>query len=155
MLSKQILLLSFGKRLCQTSQILSCGQTRQIQNYVAVNEPILKYEEGSDEKKALAQTLEKYKGKTEDIPIVIGDEEIRTKEVKFQVEPFDHHEKIAKYHYATPDLVQKAIDNSLKARKAWDRTPLEKRCDVFLKAADLMANKYRMDLMASTMMGQV
>ena len=154
MLSKQILLLSFGKRLCQTSQILSCGQTRQIQNYVAVNEPILKYEEGSDEKKALAQTLEKYKGKTEDIPIVIGDEEIRTKEVKFQVEPFDHHEKIAKYHYATPDLVQKAIDNSLKARKAWDRTPLEKRCDVFLKAADLMANKYRMDLMASTMMGQ-
>ena len=146
--------MSFGKRLCQTSQILSCGQTRQIQNYVAVNEPILKYEEGSDEKKALAQTLEKYKGKTEDIPIVIGDEEIRTKEVKFQVEPFDHHEKIAKYHYATPDLVQKAIDNSLKARKAWDRTPLEKRCDVFLKAADLMANKYRMDLMASTMMGQ-
>ena len=146
--------MSFGKRLCQTSQILSCGQTRQIQNYVAVNEPILNYEEGSDEKKALAQTLEKYKGKTEDIPIVIGDEEIRTKEVKFQVEPFDHHEKIAKYHYATPDLVQKAIDNSLKARKAWDRTPLEKRCDVFLKAADLMANKYRMDLMASTMMGQ-
>ena len=72
--------------MCQTSQILSCGQTRQIQNYVAVNEPILKYEEGSDEKKALAQTLEKYKGKTEDIPIVIGDEEIRTKEVKFQVE---------------------------------------------------------------------
>lgn len=146
--------MSFGKRLCQTSQVLSSIQTRQIQNYVAVNEPILKYEEGSDEKKALVQTLEKYKGKTEDIPIVIGDEEIRTKEVKFQVEPFDHHEKIAKYHYATPDLVQKAIDNSLKARKAWDRTPLEKRCDVFLKAADLMANKYRMDLMASTMMGQ-
>jgi 1-pyrroline-5-carboxylate dehydrogenase len=62
---------------------------------------------------------------------------------------------IDRFWFVFQDLVQKAIDNSLKARKAWDRTPLEKRCDVFLKAADLMANKYRMDLMASTMMGQV
>jgi 1-pyrroline-5-carboxylate dehydrogenase len=62
---------------------------------------------------------------------------------------------IDRFWFVFQDLVQKAIDNSLKARKAWDRTTLEKRCDVFLKAADLMANKYRMDLMASTMMGQV
>lgn len=53
------------------------------------------------------------------------------------------------------ELVQKAIENSLKARKAWDRTPLEARCDIFLKAADLMSKEYRMDLMATTMMGQV
>lgn len=28
------------------------------------------------------------------------------------------------------------------------------RCDVFLKAADLVSGKYRMDLMAATMLGQ-
>ena len=53
------------------------------------------------------------------------------------------------------EVVQKAIDNSLKARLAWERMPLEDRCDIFLDAADLISNKYRMDLMAVTMLGQV
>ena len=51
--------------------------------------------------------------------------------------------------------MRKAIDVSMKARKDWERRPQDERSEIFLKAADLMANKYRMDLMASTMMGQV
>ncbi|CAG2203750.1 delta-1-pyrroline-5-carboxylate dehydrogenase, mitochondrial-like [Mytilus galloprovincialis] len=157
MLSKTRLVLSSIKRLCRVSQVTSTAQNRHIQTitaYTAVNEPVLSYEDGCEEKEALLKTLEKYSSSTEDVPIVIGDEEFRTKEIKYQVEPFDHQVKIAKYYNATPELVQKAIENSLKARKAWDRTPLEARCDIFLKAADLMSKEYRMDLMATTMMGQ-
>ena len=43
------------------------------------------YEDGSTEKKALEQALAKYSSQTVDIPIVIGDEKIKTKDVKFQV----------------------------------------------------------------------
>ncbi|XP_052082870.1 delta-1-pyrroline-5-carboxylate dehydrogenase, mitochondrial-like [Mytilus californianus] len=157
MLFKTRIIFSSVKRLCRVPQVTSTAQNRQIQTitaYTAVNEPILSYEDGCEEKEALLKTLDKYSTRTEDVPIVIGDEEFRTSEIKYQVEPFDHKVKIAKYYNATPELIQKAIDNSLKARQAWDRTPLEARCNIFLKAADLMSKEYRMDLMATTMMGQ-
>ena len=41
------------------------------------------------------------------------------------------------------------------AHNDWRRKPLEERAEVFLKAADLICGKYRMDLMAATMLGQV
>ena len=53
------------------------------------------------------------------------------------------------------DIIQKAIDASMKARKDWERTPLEKRADIFMKAANMMSKEKRMDLLASTMLGQV
>ena len=53
----------------------------------------------------------------EDIPIVIGEEEFRPEEAaRFQVMPFDHQKKIAKYYWATPELIQKAIDNGTAIR---------------------------------------
>jgi 1-pyrroline-5-carboxylate dehydrogenase len=52
-------------------------------------------------------------------------------------------------------MIQKAIDVSQRAHGAWERKPLEERADIFLKAADLISGKYRMDLMAATMLGQV
>jgi len=52
-------------------------------------------------------------------------------------------------------LIKKAIDVSQAAHRTWQRIPLEQRADIFLKAADLVSGKYRMDLMAATMLGQV
>lgn len=43
----------------------------------------------------------------------------------------------------------------MKTQKEWDScTPLEERIQIWRKAADLMANKYRQDLNAATMLGQ-
>jgi len=53
------------------------------------------------------------------------------------------------------DLIQRAIDNSQTVHNEWDSRTLEERAEIFLKAADLITGKYRMDLMASTMLGQV
>ncbi|KAJ8320722.1 hypothetical protein KUTeg_002309 [Tegillarca granosa] len=127
---------------------------RAASTYVAVNEPMYDYAAGSKERQELDAAIDKYSNKLEDIPIVIGGEEIRTKDVRYQVEPFDHQKKIASFYYATPELVQKAIDSSMKVRKDWEKRSLNDRCDIFLKAADLVSGKYRMDLMAATMLGQ-
>lgn len=51
--------------------------------------------------------------------------------------------------------MKKGIENCLAARRDWERTPLEKRAEVFWRAAELMKEKYRYDLLATTMLGQV
>jgi 1-pyrroline-5-carboxylate dehydrogenase len=50
--------------------------------------------------------------------------------------------------------VNKAIETSLEAKKEWERVPLQDRMDLFLKVADQMANEFRADLCATTMLGQ-
>lgn len=125
-----------------------------LKGYVAVNEPMFEYRAGSAESKELEAALQRFEDRVVDVPIVIGDEEIRTDHPRTQVRPFDHHKKVATFYYATPELIRKAIASSMKARKEWERRPQEERSQIFLDAADLLAKKYRMDLLATTMLGQ-
>ena len=69
-------------------------------------------------------------------------------------QPHDHQRKVAKFYWATPDLIQKAIDVSQKAKVQWDRVPVNTKIDMFLRVADQMASTYRADLNATTMLGQ-
>lgn len=118
------------------------------------NEPLLNYEKGSPERAELEKVLDKMSNKCEEIPLVIGGEEIKTDLCRYQVMPHNHKAKIAKYYWATADLVKKAIDVAVKAQREWDKCPIEKRLEIWLRAADLMANKYRQELNAATMLGQ-
>lgn len=61
---------------------------------------------------------------------------------------------MANYHTATAEDVNKAIDAALAAKDSWASLPFADRAAVFLKAADLISNKYRYDIMAATMLGQ-
>ena len=47
-----------------------------------------------------------------------------------------------------------AIESALNAKSAWQSLPFADRAAVFLKAADLIAGKYRYEIMAATMLGQ-
>lgn len=58
------------------------------------------YLPGSKERCELEQALKKISNNVEDVPIVIGNEEIRTKDVRYQVMPHNHGHKIAKYYWA-------------------------------------------------------
>jgi 1-pyrroline-5-carboxylate dehydrogenase len=68
--------------------------------------------------------------------------------------PHDHQHKIAKFYYADEKTVQKAICKAVEIQEKWDKTPLSDRLNIWLKAADLMAGKYRQKLNAATMLGQ-
>lgn len=48
---------------------------------------------GSPERAELEAALKKYQSQVEDVPIMIGDKEYRTNEVKHQVMPHDHSHK--------------------------------------------------------------
>ncbi|XP_058800241.1 delta-1-pyrroline-5-carboxylate dehydrogenase, mitochondrial [Phymastichus coffea] len=137
-----------------TRCIASIVPLTQPKEFPLVNEPILGYKKGSQERANLEKALDKMTGECEDIPIVINGKEIRTDRVKYQVMPHNHQHKIAKYYHATPELIQQAIDSSVKTQREWDKVPFESRLDTWLKAANLMATKYRQELNASTMLGQ-
>src|SRR6218665_801671 len=53
--------------------------------YHAVNERIYGFEPGTEQRLALDAKLKEYNSKVFDVPIVIGDQEIRTKTVRYQV----------------------------------------------------------------------
>ena len=61
----------------------------------------------------------------------------------FFFQPHNHSKKVAKFYYATPELVTEAINTSLEAKKEWEKVPLEDRMQLFLKVADQMAGEYR------------
>jgi len=126
----------------------------QVSDFGVKNEPIYGYLPGSPERAALESSLQKYNNSMEDVPIIIGGKEYRTDDVRYQVMPHNHQKKIAKFYYATPELVTKAINTSLEAKKEWEKVPLDERMKLFLKVADEMAGKYRADLNATTMLGQ-
>ncbi|KAJ1142215.1 hypothetical protein NDU88_008542 [Pleurodeles waltl] len=134
----------------------SCRGFRQHHCAVGeiANEPILEFKHGSPERIALQKELKDLEGKTENIPCVVGGEEVWTEDVRYQLSPFKHSHKVAKYCYADKDLLNKAIGAALAARKEWDMKPVEDRAQIFLKAADILSGPRRAEVLAKTMVGQ-
>lgn len=118
------------------------------------NEPILGFKEGSKERAELKKALQELKGKTEEIPCVIGDEHVWTKEIRYQLSPFNHSHKVAKFCYADKELLNKAILASIAARREWDLKPVTDRAQILFKAADVISGPKRAEILAKTMIGQ-
>ncbi|KAI5637378.1 aldehyde dehydrogenase family domain-containing protein [Phthorimaea operculella] len=144
--------LSSGPNL--TRPACSVVQPPKISEFSVQNEPILEYRGGSQERAALEKELERLADVTEEVPIVIGGEQIRDGKPQFQVMPHNHGKKIAQFYYASEKTIQKAIDVSVKAQIAWDRVPLEERIAIWSRAAEMMASACRQQLNAATMLGQ-
>ncbi|CAM5166517.1 unnamed protein product [Eretmochelys imbricata] len=118
------------------------------------NEPILEFKQGSPERAALQKALNDLKGKTEAIPCVVGGEEVWTSDVRYQLSPFNHSHKVAKFCYADKDLLNKAINAAVAVRKEWDLRPVQDRAQIFFKAADMLSGPRRAEMLAKTMIGQ-
>lgn len=118
------------------------------------NEPILGYLKNSPERLAIEKELEKQASRTIDIPLIIGGKEIRTGKIGKVVMPHDHGHILAQYHMATEKEIPMAIDAALKAKYDWMNLSWVERASIMLKAAELIARKYRYQLNAATMLGQ-
>jgi 1-pyrroline-5-carboxylate dehydrogenase len=141
----------------------SKSRNSELWNYVAVNEPILDYAKNSKERDDLQKTLNLFLNSSTtrdqrealfDVPIVIGDKEIRTNNVRYQLLPFDHNTRLARFYHADKKLLNEAIENSLLTRPAWENSSFDFRANILLKAADKLATIKRADILAATMLGQ-
>lgn len=120
----------------------------------AINEPVKTYAPHSPEREEVLKTYKEMYNQEVDIPLYIGDEEIRTGNTKNLFPPFDHQHHLGVYHTADETLVKKAIDTALEARKKWSQMSWEHRASIFLKAAELLAGPYRAKINAATMIAQ-
>ena len=119
-----------------------------------VNEPVLSHAPGTPERKLLKAELVRMAATETDMPLIVLGKELRTGKLGASVMPHDHQHVLGRYHMAGPSEVQAAIDAALSAQSDWSRLPQAARAAVFLKAAELLATKYRPVLNAATMLGQ-
>lgn len=118
------------------------------------NEPILSYAPGTPEREALKAQLQKMLNEEIEIPLIIGGKEVQTGNLADCRCPHDHRHLLARYHKAGPQEIEKAIEGARKAWGEWSEMDWVSRASVFLRAADLLATKYRHILNAATMLGQ-
>lgn len=118
------------------------------------NEPVYAYAPGDSARKELETQLKLFRNQTLEIPLLIGGKEVFTGKTLNAVEPHRHHQVLAKVHQAGEKEVAAAVDAAAAAKKDWENLAWQDRAAVFLKAADLLATKYRPILNAATMLNQ-
>ena len=118
------------------------------------NEPVLNYAPGSKENELLKKALAELKSQTIDVPMYIGGDEVRTGKLVPMHPPHERNHLLGNFHAGDASHVKKAIAAALKAKEGWANMSWENRANIFLKAADLLATKYRPYLNGTTMLGQ-
>ncbi|KAE8231783.1 hypothetical protein CF326_g3193 [Tilletia indica] len=119
------------------------------------NEPMRNYEaKSADRAKLQAAVDEMIAQGPREIPCLINGKQVKTGKIATQANPSNHASAVCTYHEADPALVEEAINGALEAKKTWEIMPWSDRAAIFLKAADLIAHKYRYKLLAATMLGQ-
>ncbi|MBL7727710.1 MAG: aldehyde dehydrogenase family protein, partial [Dinghuibacter sp.] len=118
------------------------------------NEPVLSYAPGSPERTRLKETLALLKSQEIDVPMYIGGKEVRTGKKVAMHPPHETAHTLGYFHAGEEKHVKQAIDAALAAREQWAAMSWENRANIFLKAADLLATKYRPYINGCTMLGQ-
>src|SRR6187397_1190904 len=118
------------------------------------NEPVLSYAPVSAEKKRLKEVLAELKKEQIDVPMYIGSKEVRTNKKGTLLPPHEISHTLGTYSEGDERHVKQAIDAALAAKESWANMDWETRANIFLKAADLMATKYRPYMNGTTMLGQ-
>lgn len=121
---------------------------------VPANEPVLNYAPGSKERAELKAAITAARSVVLDIPMYIGNEEVRSQKTMEIRPPHDHQHVLGQFHVSDAGHVHKAIEAALAAKEEWESLAWEQRAAIFLKAADLIAGPYRAKLNAATMLGQ-
>jgi len=118
------------------------------------NEPIYSYAPGSPERARLKEVLAELKSEVIDVPMYIGGKEVRTGKTVEMRPPHERAHLLGHFHAGDRIHVETAIDAALRAREAWSNLSWENRANIFLRAADLIATKYRPYMNGTTMLGQ-
>ncbi len=129
-------------------------QNGQFSLPLPANEPVLSYAPGSPEKRRLKEVLALLKEEQADVPMYIGGRELRTGRLVAMRPPHEHAHILGHFHEGDATHVHAAIEAALAAKTSWASLSWESRAQIFLKAADLIAGKYRPYLNGTTMLGQ-
>jgi len=122
---------------------------------VPANEPVRTYAPATPERESLRRRIAELEADKHELPQTIGGRRRLAGGDAFDVvEPHDHGHVLGVSAQATREDVADAVAAAKEAAPGWRELPFDERAAVFLRAADLMAGKYRDTLNAATMLGQ-
>ena len=116
------------------------------------NEPINSYAPGTPERDLLKAAIADIAAKKVEIPLIIGGKEVRTGKMGKVIMPHDHQHVLGEYHIAGEKEINMAIEAAMVAKADWAGLRWEERAAIFLKAAELLAGKYRYVMNAISML---
>ncbi len=120
----------------------------------AINEAVLSYAPGTEERKSLLETLADLKKSIKEIPMIIGGKAVKTGNLKEIRAPHDHNLLLGHYHEGSRKEIREAIEDALQARERWANTSWEHRAAIFHRVASLISGPFRYKLNAATMLAQ-
>jgi 1-pyrroline-5-carboxylate dehydrogenase len=118
------------------------------------NEPVRTFAPGTAERDGVKRALAAMSRECPEIPLIVGGKEVLTGNLDEVRNPSNHEHVLARVHQARESDVEAAICAAVEARRAWERMSWVERASITLKAADLVASKYRYEIIAATMLGQ-
>lgn len=118
------------------------------------NEPVLSYAPGSPERARQQEQLKRFKAEQIDVPMVIGAKDVTTGNLHRMSPPHEIAHTLGNFHVGDASHVNQAIDSALQAKADWAAMSWENRANIFLRAAELVATKYRAHINGTTMLGQ-
>lgn len=123
--------------------------------FIAKNHPI-KHKFIDIIPKGVLNEINNYKNNLQRIPFVLNGVEYYNlnSSKKYQVCPYNKNQVICEYNVPSRQDLELKLKFHQDAKKYWKTFPLEKKYDIFLKAAELIGGKYRDKVLASTILGQ-
>lgn len=120
-----------------------------------VNEPVLSYAPGSAERAELATQIEALEAVTTPLEACIGGAWRAGGGAPLDVvQPHDHRHVLGTLHHATTADASAAVQAAADAAPGWRAMPVDERCAIILRAAELLAGPWRQRLNAATVLGQ-
>ena len=91
---------------------------------------------------AMRAALDKVKSELgREYPLVIGGERIKTGDTLESINPANRSQVIGKFHKATKELANQAVESAYKAFQTWRNTPVEERIQLVVRVAELMRER--------------
>ncbi|HET9953393.1 MAG TPA: L-glutamate gamma-semialdehyde dehydrogenase [Polyangiaceae bacterium] len=118
------------------------------------NEPVWSYAPGSPERAAIQRELQRQAESPVFVPMRIGGDAFAGESSLALRAPHRHALLLGEAAQGGRAEMQRAIQAALTARAEWARRSQSARSAVFLRAAELLAGRYRQTLNAATMLGQ-
>jgi len=90
---------------------------------------------------ALQNKLDEYKTRTWNAKPIIAGEEYKSDIVHDVLSPYDTSKKVGKRYDANSEQIEKAVEVCEAAYSKWNSTPVHKRAEILIKAADLLEER--------------
>ena len=116
------------------------------------NEPVLDYAPGTQARAELEAELQRMQSSPVEVPCIIGGRDVYSGDRVEMRPPHALRQTLGRYHRAGVREAELAIAAANQAKVAWSEMDWSSRATVLLKAAELLAGKYRHTLNAATML---